>query len=381
MASIKIRPNVFVMSLLAATLFTATPAAASGAAQPTHLNRPARSGVALPMVCPEPKDPKAVQVMVDIDSAFAHQAANWTSPAVGRVIKFQCFDVVGRNKNAEWLLIPFGTVQAWLHGSMVRFRGDLMSLPLTENVVTRTSLSTALPKGLPTITARMRAIYQQAARAGKLLNLFTVMGDCNSEAAVYLGRFAAGGFDAGAFPSLKNTVLWFSPSYTRTSVATHGSFNAGMAFDTTWTDPKTCNADEGPLACELRVSRASIIVIAVGTGDQHEWQSFEGKFRAILDYTLKAGVLPVLMTKADALESQEGGAPEGYINDVIRRLGREYGVPVIDFWLATRGLPNNGLAEERNSSLQVTNSFHLNEQGMDMRMLMTLQTLKAIANR
>jgi hypothetical protein len=154
-----------------------------------------------------------------------------------------------------------------------------------------------------------------------------------------------------------------------------------MAFDSTWADPKLCEAGEGPLACELRTSKASIIIIALGTGDQHTWRDFEQTYRAILDYTVKAGVVPVLMTKADALESQEGGAPEGYINDVIRRLGREYGVPVIDFWLATRELPNNGLAEERNNNLQSANPFHLNEQGMDTRMLMTLLTLKAISGR
>src|SRR5690349_20931020 len=125
--------------------------------------------------------------MVDIDSAYAYKAASWTSPAVGRVVKFQCFDVVGRNKNAEWLLIPYGNSQAWLHGSMVRFRGDLMSLPLTEDVVTKTTLFSTLPKGLPLATWRARALYQQDVKAGANPNIFTVIGDCNAESAVYLG--------------------------------------------------------------------------------------------------------------------------------------------------------------------------------------------------
>jgi hypothetical protein len=154
-----------------------------------------------------------------------------------------------------------------------------------------------------------------------------------------------------------------------------------MAFDSTWSDQEQCNADEGPLACELRVSKASILVIALGTGDQHDWSTFEANYRAIVDYTVKAGVLPVLMTKADALESQEGGAPVDYINNVIRSVGAQYNVPVIDFWLATRSLTNYGLAEERNSEQQLTNPFHLNEEGMDMRILMTLQALKTITYR
>jgi hypothetical protein len=336
----------------------------------------------LPMNCPAPADPNAVQLMIDVDSAFGHQAANWNSAVMGRLLKWQCFDAIGRNKNAEWILARNTNGQVWLHGSTFRFRGDLMSLPLTENVVIRTSVSAgALPKGLPVVSYRARGIYQSAARNGLDPAIFTVIGDCNAESAVYLGRFAAGGFDYSAYPTLKQTVVRFTPSFTRTSLATHGSFNAAMAFDSTWADPKQCQGDEGPLACELRVSKASILVIALGTGDQHDWQSFEANYRQIVDFTLKQGVLPVLMTKADALESQEGGAPVETINNVIRRVGREYGVPVIDFWLATRSLPNNGLADESSAQAQNTNPFHLNEQGMDMRMLMTLFTLKSISGR
>jgi hypothetical protein len=380
MERVKFRQMVLLVSL-AINLLVVAPVAASGTARTTQIAGVATTAISLPMICPQPADPTTVQIMIDIDSAYAYKAASWTSPAVGRVVKFQCFTPTGRSKNAEWLLVPFGNTVAWIHGSAVRFRGELTSLPITENVVSKTTLYTALPKGLPLITARMRALYQQSAKAGKSLNMFTVMGDCNSESPVFLGRFAAGGFDASAYPALKNTVLWFTRAYTRTSLATHGSFNAGMAFDTAWANPNQCNGDEGPLACELRVSKASVLLIALGTGDQHTWQDFEAHYRTIVDFTLKVGVLPVLMTKADALESQEGGAPEGYINDVIRRVGRDYGVPVIDFWLATRTLPNNGLADEHNNALQTTNPFHLNEQGMDMKMLMTLQTLKAISGR
>ncbi|MCL4504877.1 MAG: SGNH/GDSL hydrolase family protein [Chloroflexi bacterium] len=358
--------SVLIIPLLAAALMAAAPVAA-------------KSTVALPFICAAPSDPNTVQLMIDVDSAYAYKAASWTSPAVGRVVKFDCFNAVGRNKNGEWLLIPYGNDQAWIHGSTVRFKGDIPSLPVTENVVAKTTLFATLPQGLPTITWRQRYIYRTSAWAGKDLNMFTVIGDCNSESPVYLGRFAAGGFDTSSYPSLASTVKWYTESFTRTSVATHGSFNAASAFDSTWSDPNQCNSDEGPLACELRISNASILIVALGTGDQHDWTTFESNYRAIIEYALKQGVLPVLMTKADALESQEGGAPPDYINSVIRKLGVAYRVPVVDFYLATRNLPNNGLLDEHNNALQTTNPFHLNEQGMDMRIFMTLQTLKAIS--
>jgi len=129
---------------------------------------------------------------------------------------------------------------------------------------------------------------------------------------------------------------------------------------------------EGLLACELRVSHASIVFIALGTGDQFTWRDFEVHYRALIDYTLGRGVLPVLVTKADTLESLEGGAEPGYINSVIRRPGQEYGVPVLDFSLAVRDLPNGGLLPNGG------HDFHLNAAGIGRHILATLQTLYVV---
>jgi len=91
------------------------------------------------------------------------------------------------------------------------------------------------------------------------------------------------------------------------------------------------------------------------------------------------------MTKADDLESQQGGAPPGFINNVIRAVGAQYGVPVIDLWQATRGLTDRGLAPEvREDAARGiidlgAQRFHLNDDGMNARIVLTLQTLSAIA--
>ena len=122
----------------------------------------------------------------------------------------------------------------------------------------------------------------------------------------------------------------------------------------------------------LRRSQAAIVILSLGTGDQFTWRDFEKHYRGILDALLKAGTLPVLVTKADALEQQQGGAPAGNINNVVRALGAEYGLPVLDFYAATRALPNQGLREEGNED------FHMNAAGSDMRILLTLQVLREI---
>ena len=83
-------------------------------------------------------------------------------------------------------------------------------------------------------------------------------------------------------------------------------------------------------------------------------------------------MLPVLVTKADALENEEGGAPRDYINDDIRSLAKAYDVPLMDFNAATATLPNHGLVNEPGPD------FHLSGAGMGMHVIATLQTLDVL---
>ncbi|MEP7359376.1 MAG: hypothetical protein ABI847_19145, partial [Anaerolineales bacterium] len=76
--------------------------------------------------------------------------------------------------------------------------------------------------------------------------------------------------------------------------------------------------------------------------------------------------------KADTLESQEGGAPQGFINDTIRRLAQEFNVPLMDFEAASAELPNHGLQDEPG------HDFHLSGAGMGVHVMTTLETLNAI---
>jgi len=126
------------------------------------------------------------------------------------------------------------------------------------------------------------------------------------------------------------------------------------------------------LIAALRVTRASLVFIQLGTGDHLLWREFEANYRKMIDYALENGILPVLVTKADALESQIGKVTPDHINTVIRQLGKEYDVPVIDFALATQPYYNHGL------QLEGGNDFHLSVDGIEAHILTTLQTLDVI---
>jgi len=335
------------------------------------------------------------RLTIAVPSAFARNAPGLTSLRIASLFKGQTYTATGRTNDTNWIQIIYGGGSAWVASSVGVLSQKLANLPVTQgnfsiapvNGNSTTSGNTtplkstavpynmtrpALPAWIPVITPHMRQIYQQSSKYGLSPYAFATVGDCNSEAFVYLERLAGGLFDLTPYGYLIATKDRFYNAMLRNSVAVEGSFGAGSMFEAIWSDPKQCNKDEGPFACELRLTRASIVFIALGTGDHLIWRNFEGNYRKLIEYSLKRGVLPVLVTKADTLESQESDASAYYIDSVIRRLGQEYDVPVLDLQLATKDLPNHGLREEGG------HDFHQSALAMDVHILTTLQTLDVI---
>lgn len=375
---------------------TATPARRNKA-QPAATPRPTATAV-LPVSRIVPPITASLVVTINVDSTFARVAPDWNAGLVGRLMKWDRFTAVGRNADAEWLQIDYGNSLVWIHQTMARYPRDLegvrnplvQALSVNEKAGNLSPSRVVLsPAGAPGIPARARQIYQAAVASGRDPFLFTVAGDCNSELPVYLGRFAVGGLDLAAvgFGNLQATAGKWGRSFARASLAVDGGHNAASVMDPLFNRSDQCHADEGPLACELRVSNASVVFIGLGTGDTFTWNDFPANYRRIIDTAIQYKVLPVLVTKADSLESTQGGAPQGAINDAIRALGNEYQVPVMDFALAARGLPGQGLLDEAREIpgqgvvYNPNERFHLNGYGMDMRMVLTLMTLNAIGAR
>ncbi|MDW8053792.1 MAG: SGNH/GDSL hydrolase family protein [Anaerolineae bacterium] len=340
-----------------------------------HAPRAHAARPALPFVCSS-----ARQVMVHIDSILPRRDSTWDAPPVGRMFKYECHTALGRDANSEWILVPFGTTHAWVHRNDVRFAdgSDISQLPLVERVPqSRVSVPASLP-GIPAISPQVRQMYQQAVRTGRDPDMIAVVGDCNAEPPVFFGRLAAGAVNLSAYPELARIAQRFRRAFARLGVATNGGFNTASPLDPLWSDPKRCNRNEPPLDCELRLSNASLVVVSLGTGDTFTWREFEANYRAVIERILAAKAVPLLMTKADALESLEGGAPPDHINNVIRRLGAQYGLPVIDYAQAARLLPNNGLVTEYDDNLRARTPFHVDALGADVRLIMLLQTLNAL---
>ena len=324
---------------------------------------------------------KTLQLTISELSLFALDSPDANASRVASLFRGQHYTAVQRDPNANWLQIRlYGAELVWVPANAGTLDGNILNLPQPgENLPPLDpepdygpGPSGPLPAWIPAITPHMAAVYAQAAQHDRDRRAFAVVGDCNSLSYYYLALVAKNIIDLQGNDYLGNAIEEYKSSFYRESVAVAGGFNAASVLDPVWSNPRACLPGESPFACELRVTRASIVFIALGTGDQFDWRAFDANYRRLIEFALANGVLPVLVTKSDALESQEGGAPAGYINDDLRALAREYDVPLLDFGAATATLPNHGLIDEPG------HDFHLSGAGMGVHVIGTLQTLDTI---
>ena len=321
----------------------------------------------------------AITFVITAPGAWVRVGPDFAAPNTVAVFKDEVYEVLERSADGEWLRLSGGKIQrgdAWLHVSLGAAKsGELKTVPITrQNFMGAPPASVpALPSYIPNFV-NFQAKIKLLQSSGRDPNKFTVVGDCNAEPNAYLGRVAAGLYQVPSdHPYLLASISRFGKSFPHWSIAAKGGFRASSLLDISWADPAECRAGENPLTCELRRSNAGFAFIELGTGDQFLWKEFDKNYRAILDTTLRYGVLPIAVTKADNLEAQ-AGAPNHAINDTIRKLAAEYGVPLLDFWQAAQGLPNGGLIDEGNAD------FHLSPAGSDLHLLVTLQTLAALGS-
>ncbi len=360
---------------------TPAPEAANSAPPPAQ---PSAKPSASPAI-----DIATLKLTLTARSAFARSAPDMAAARIASLFKGQSFTAFMRDATSSWLYIvlPDGR-RAWVSAGAGKLSGNILALPTasddvlhaieasTPSPTPRATPPETLPAWIPVITSRMQEIYDRAPNRGLDRWMFTVAGDCNSDDYWYRQRLARGEVIPGSEYTL-SLVGYIRNALWRKSLAARGSFTAASMFNPVWADRTVCRKGEGPLTCELRLTRASVVFIGLGTGDHlpGQWNSFEANYRPVIEYTLKTGALPVLVTKGDDLEMLEGGAPSGYLNNIVRRLGQEYEVPVFDLALGLKTLPNSGLAEEPG------NDFHLSFPGLSLRNLGILQIMYLLAGK
>jgi hypothetical protein len=193
-----------------------------------------------------------------------------------------------------------------------------------------------------TISARTLEIYRRGQELGNNPQAFSKIGDCESTPTWFLGAFDGKPADyaLGSYANLQPVIDYFHGSYGRTSLAAGRGFTSANALTSLWADRNYCEANETPLACEVRLNQPSFALIMLGTNDVYHQDAFEPNIRMILDTLIEQGIVPVLATKADNPEGDHA------INVMIASLAYEYDLPLWNFWLAVQPLPSHGLQED-----------------------------------
>ena len=192
---------------------------------------------------------------------------------------------------------------------------------------------------IPIVSPTARELYQGGQRSGNNLKAFSKIGDGEISTEWFFSAFdlGEGYYDLGPYPDLRPVIDHFHGSFERIGIAARRGFNTQKILDPSQGDPSQCEADESPLACELRLHRPAFALLSLGTNQVWRPEEFEAGMRQILEILLSHSVVPILSTKGDNLEGDHR------INRTIACLAQEYDLPLWNFWSAIQSLPNHGL--------------------------------------
>ncbi len=231
---------------------------------------------------------------------------------------------------------------------------------------------------VPEVSDTARAIYQRGQEMGNDPHVFSKIGDCQNVTSRFLGVFEnPDEFSLGTeYAYLQETIDYFEGSFSRESLAVKGGFNVAAILSPLRADKEACESNESPIACEIRVNNPSFVFISL-----EEWwankpaEEYEAYLKKIVEHAIDEGVVPILATKADDLEGDNG------INRTIAHVAYEYDIPLWNFWKAVQPLPNAGLTEDGFHLTFARNFFDdpaRMENAWPWRNLTALQALDAV---
>ena len=228
------------------------------------------------------------------------------------------------------------------------------------------------------VSARAREIYKLGLKLGTDPTHFSIVGDCQNVSSYFLAAFDnPGDFSLGdEYAYLQPTIDYYQGSFSRISLAVKGGFNAAAVISPLRADPKSCNKNESPLDCELRVWKPSVVIVSMETWwSEKPAEEYDKYMRRVLDRIIETGALPIIATKADNLEGDHS------INAAIAQIAYEYDIPLWNFWAAVQPLSNHGLSPD-NFHLTFARNFFDDRVRMKSawpwRNLTALQTLDAV---
>jgi LysM repeat protein len=200
----------------------------------------------------------------------------------------------------------------------------------------------------------VREIFNHGQALGNHPNLFSKVGDSITVSDAFLYPIGGGKYSLYEYSYLQPVIDFYSEARGRTnnsfanvSLAASIGWSAHALLTSDVSHETLCGETESPLECEYRWLKPSVALIMLGTNDVPNTQlsSYENAMREIIETTIQYGIIPILST----IPPIHMGGTEGRvdsINSIITSLASEYDVPLLDYWAALQGLPNDGLRSD-----------------------------------
>jgi hypothetical protein len=204
-------------------------------------------------------------------------------------------------------------------------------------------------KSLPIIpggvSQNIIAVFQRGLARGRDPGRFSKIGDCQNISPYFLNVFDdQSKYRLGdQYAYLQPTIDLFKGSWSRSSVATHGGFNAATVLSSFWTlipRPDVCNKGETPVACEIRVNNPSYAIISMEEAWSGDLQKYDHYMRLLVEYVLSQDVVPIIATRAETPNASIS------INQTVAQIAYDYSIPLWNFGVATLALPDYGLSND-----------------------------------
>ena len=275
--------------------------------------------------------------------------------------------IIERNRIGNWLYIESDIegnegelVEGWTTTGTLQLPEDLQfsELAINEDVLDADNTEATFIDEelahlytvpiLPTLSPAMIEVYERGQALGNNADVMVKVGDSNSVSGLYLAPIASGDYDLGAYDFLQTTTEFYADSFDNRSVAAQIGLNAFSVFDPIWAY-NTCESGESPLACEYRLSRPSVAIVMFGQNDTRvlNREQFDEQMRLIVETSLDAGVIPVLVTFTNNPEMEELVWWQGIrFNVITANIAQEYDVPLLNFWIPAQELPDYGIGAD-----------------------------------
>jgi LysM repeat protein len=197
------------------------------------------------------------------------------------------------------------------------------------------------------VVANMREIYSRGIELGNDPRAFSKVGDSTIENPHFVTYFDTGAYNLGDYAYLQDAVDHYQGSFDRDSIAVHVGLHSWSMFDPMWAEGD-CLPNEGPVPCEIRLHRPSLLLIRLGSNDAGVPDTFEENMRKVVEYAIEHGVIPVLATKGDRHEGSNVN------NEIIKKLAYEYVLPLWDWDRVADTLPNRGIDPDDPDGVHLT---------------------------